>query len=112
MWNRISDCFAVALCLDSFCVLQQAGSLLTFEGASFVGSEAIVKKFVELPFKSIQHDIKSCDCAPSAAGILVFVTGDLKVRQHEHAKQDAGQDIVEYITDSIVLHVIFLFLLG
>jgi len=59
--------------------LYQAGSLLTFEGASFQGSEAIVKKFVELPFKQIQHAIKSVDCAESAAGILVFVTGDLKV---------------------------------
>ena len=59
--------------------LYQPQSLLSFEGANFVGPQQIVEKFVSLPFKALQHEIKSCDCAPSAAGILVFVTGDLKV---------------------------------
>lgn len=64
--------------------LQQPASLLTFEGESFRGPQAIVQKFVGLPFKSIQHAVKSVDCAESAAGILVFVTGDLKVTRRKH----------------------------
>jgi len=51
---------------------------LTFEGQTFQGGDAIVAKFQSLPFKSIAHQVKSVDCAPSAAGIIVFVTGDLK----------------------------------
>lgn len=59
--------------------------MLTFEGQSFQGSAAIVEKFKSLPFRAITHDVKSCDVAPSAAGILVFVTGDLKVEGEANA---------------------------
>ena len=58
---------------------------MTFEGQSFQGAAAIVEKFKSLPFKAIQHLVKSCDCAPSAAGIIVFVTGDLKVEGEVNA---------------------------
>jgi hypothetical protein len=64
---------------------QQPQSLLTFEGLSFQGAEAIVDKFKSLPFAKIQHVVKSVDCAPSAAGIIVFVTGDLKVESEANA---------------------------
>jgi len=65
--------------------LYQPQSQLTFEGHSYQGAQAIVQKFVSLQFKSMQHDIKSVDCAASAAGIIVFVTGDLKVDNEQNA---------------------------
>jgi hypothetical protein len=65
--------------------LYQADSLLTFEGQSFQGADQIVAKFKDLKFGQIAHVVKSCDCAPSAAGILVFVTGDLKVEGEANA---------------------------
>lgn len=79
-----ADSTLLCACLLLF-LLQQPASLLTFEGASFQGPQAIVEKFKSLPFTSIQHQVKSCDCAPSAAGIIVFVTGDLKVEGEVNA---------------------------
>jgi len=56
-------------------------SILSFEGATFIGTENIMKKYQSLNFKKVAHKIISFDCQPSgsASGILVFVCGDLKV---------------------------------
>lgn len=54
-------------------------SMLTFEGQQFQGTQNIMKKITELPFKVVQHIITTVDCQPSGQnGVLVFVVGQLK----------------------------------
>jgi len=66
--------------------LYQASSKLTFEGSQFQGGSAIIGKLQSLPFKKVQHAIKSVDCQPSGCGgLIVFVCGDLKVDDGENA---------------------------
>ena len=54
-------------------------SKLMFEGTTFSGPEEIGKKFAELPFQVIQHEITSVDaCVTIDGGIAVMVVGRLK----------------------------------
>lgn len=61
--------------------LYQDQSILTFEGQKFQGTQQITEKLGGLPFQSCQHRVVSLDAQPSVGGgILVFVTGQLLVR--------------------------------
>jgi len=67
--------------------LYQAMSKMTFEGFCFQGTAAIMGKLTSLSFKKVVHSIKSVDCQASGCGggILVFVTGDLKIDEENNA---------------------------
>uniref|UniRef100_A0A1D1XSK0 Nuclear transport factor 2 n=1 Tax=Anthurium amnicola TaxID=1678845 RepID=A0A1D1XSK0_9ARAE len=67
--------------------LYQEASMLTFEGAKTLGSQAIVAKLTSLPFQQCRHDISTVDCQPSgpAGGMLVFVSGLLQLAGEQHA---------------------------
>merc|ERR1719456_79748 len=56
-------------------------SLLTFEGEQFQGSQSIVQKLCSMQFTKVQHEIVKADHQPNPmnGGVLVFVTGNLKV---------------------------------
>ncbi|KAI8805147.1 nuclear transport factor 2 [Cladochytrium replicatum] len=60
-------------------------SMLTFEGASILGTAGILEKLVSLPFERVQHKIDTLDVQPSNPqvpnALLVFVTGQLLVDQ-------------------------------
>ena len=58
-------------------------SMLSFEGEHFQGAQSILKKFQSLGMQSIAHQILTHDVQPSSipGGILVFVTGNLKMDQ-------------------------------
>lgn len=59
--------------------LYNEGSMLTFEGDQFAGTEGIMKKLLGLPFKSVKHVLTTIDCQPTQQnGVLVFVLGQLK----------------------------------
>ncbi|CAO3629646.1 unnamed protein product [Cunninghamella blakesleeana] len=61
--------------------------MLSFEGSSFVGADAISQKLVDLPFTQIQHKITTMDCQPSAQGstnIIVFISGQLMIDGQDH----------------------------
>jgi hypothetical protein len=61
--------------------LYQDGSMLTFEGQKFQGTQAIVGKLAQLPFNQCKVNPTSMDFQPSVAGgIMVFVTGSIVVR--------------------------------
>jgi hypothetical protein len=61
--------------------LYQDGSMLTFEGQKFQGTQAIVGKLAQLPFNQCKVNCTSMDFQPSVAGgIMVFVTGSIVVR--------------------------------
>ena len=66
--------------------LYQDGSMLTFEGEQFLGAQNIAGKLLSLPFPQCQHFISTVDCQPSgpAGGMLVFVSGNLKLPGEEH----------------------------
>lgn len=60
--------------------LYQEGSMLTFEGQKFQGTQAIVAKLAALPFNQAKVNPTSMDFQPSVAGgIMVFVTGSIQV---------------------------------
>lgn len=64
--------------------LYQEGSMFTFEGEQFGGSQAIMQKLVNgMHFSTVQHKVSTCDAHPSPLGngILCFVTGLLVVDQ-------------------------------
>ena len=64
----------------SVAAVYQPNSMLTFVDSQVQGAEAIVKHLVEgVKFGSIQHNVLSLDAQPTAQGILVFVTGHVKV---------------------------------
>ncbi|CAF2045281.1 unnamed protein product [Brassica rapa] len=67
--------------------LYQEGSMLTFEGQKIQGSQNIVAKLTSLPFQQCKHNITTVDCQPSgpAAGMLVFVSGNLQLAGEQHA---------------------------
>jgi len=56
-------------------------SMMTFEGESFMGTEKIMAKLSNLKFGKIQHKLTKVDCQPNPfnGGVMIFVTGDLKV---------------------------------
>ncbi|XP_062302027.1 nuclear transport factor 2, like [Osmerus eperlanus] len=54
-------------------------SCLTWEGEGFPGREAIMKKLISLPFKSIKHSITAQDHQPTPDSCVVsMVMGQLK----------------------------------
>jgi hypothetical protein len=58
--------------------LYSDSSMLSFEGAPFMGSQAIVTKLVSLPFQQCKISVVSFDCQPtSMPGVLIFVTGSI-----------------------------------
>ena len=63
-------------------------SMLSFEGEHKQGVAAIVEKFQSLGMQSIAHQIITQDCQPSSTpgGILVFVTGLLKMDEDSPLK--------------------------
>ena len=67
--------------------LYQEQSLLSFEGNRIQGVQAIMQKLTSLPFQQCQHSVSSLDAQPSLSnGIIVFVTGQLLVRNAESGR--------------------------
>ncbi|XP_030457040.2 nuclear transport factor 2B [Syzygium oleosum] len=68
--------------------LYQPTSMLTFEGQRVVGVHDITEKLSQLPFDQCQHLISSIDSQPystnGTAGIVVFVSGSLRLPGEEH----------------------------
>ena len=66
--------------------LYQDGSMLTFEGEKFMGSQAIQGKISSLPFNQCKHNVNTVDCQPSgpSGGMVVFVSGNLQLTDQEH----------------------------
>eukprot|EP01095_Lingulamoeba_sp_RSL-Kostka_P006694 TRINITY_DN2109_c2_g1_i1.p1 TRINITY_DN2109_c2_g1~~TRINITY_DN2109_c2_g1_i1.p1 ORF type:complete len:123 (+),score=42.30 TRINITY_DN2109_c2_g1_i1:65-433(+) len=71
---------------EGLCDLYQEESMLTFEGTQHQGAQDIVEKLVSLPFKKVEHDIQTLDCQPTVGGLLVFVSGALKVDDDNEIK--------------------------
>eukprot|EP00882_Tetradesmus_deserticola_P001188 GHRQ01001286.1.p1 GENE.GHRQ01001286.1~~GHRQ01001286.1.p1 ORF type:complete len:123 (+),score=33.63 GHRQ01001286.1:176-544(+) len=66
--------------------LYQDGSMLTFEGQKFQGTQAIVGKLAQLPFNQCKVNCTSMDFQPSVAGgIMVFVTGSIVTEGESNA---------------------------
>ncbi|WIA12014.1 hypothetical protein OEZ86_002996 [Tetradesmus obliquus] len=66
--------------------LYQEGSMLTFEGQKFQGTQAIVAKLAALPFNQAKVNPTSMDFQPSVAGgIMVFVTGSIQTEGESNA---------------------------
>ncbi|CAN6165613.1 unnamed protein product [Urochloa humidicola] len=59
--------------------LFQEGSMLTFEGETFVGAAAITAKLTSLQFSTCKHEVTAMDYQPSgpAGGMLVVVSGTM-----------------------------------
>jgi hypothetical protein len=59
--------------------LQQANSMMTFEGQSFQGPQNIITKLKGVG--QVQHQIKSMDVQPSTtpSALIIFVTGTIKI---------------------------------
>ncbi|KAI8385023.1 uncharacterized protein BYT42DRAFT_564439 [Radiomyces spectabilis] len=67
--------------------LYRESSMLTFEGAQFVGANAIVEKLVSLPFQKVLHRVSTFDAQPSApnsSNLLVTVTGQLLIDDEQN----------------------------
>ena len=60
-------------------ILQNEGSMLTFEGEQFQGSPNILNKLRAVG--KVVHEIKSMDVQPSATGnaLVIFVTGSVRI---------------------------------
>jgi hypothetical protein len=53
---------------------------LTWENDQIQGKVNILKKFGELPFKTVKHELSTTDCQPSpSGGIIVFVGGIMTI---------------------------------
>lgn len=54
---------------------------MTFEGDNFQGQQLIVQKLVNMPFKTVKHEVVKIDSQPNPFnnGVITFVTGNLKV---------------------------------
>ncbi|KAF2429196.1 putative nuclear transport factor NTF-2 [Tothia fuscella] len=65
--------------------LYRDNSMLTFESAAVAGTAGIIEKLVSLPFQKVEHRVDTLDAQPSseAGGILVLVTGALKVDEEQ-----------------------------
>nr|GAT60892.1 nuclear transport factor 2 [Mycena chlorophos] len=62
--------------------LYRDSSMLSFEGAQILGTNAIVEKLASLPFQKVEHKVTTKDAQPSSssvASVLVSVTGMLVV---------------------------------
>ncbi|KAL9714720.1 Nuclear transport factor 2 [Leucoagaricus gongylophorus] len=59
--------------------LYRETSMMTWEGAEFLGTAKIVNKLTTLPFEKVQHRVTTVDAQPSGNGLLVFFTGILAV---------------------------------
>eukprot|EP00455_Lapot_gusevi_P009618 TRINITY_DN1431_c0_g2_i3.p2 TRINITY_DN1431_c0_g2~~TRINITY_DN1431_c0_g2_i3.p2 ORF type:complete len:129 (+),score=43.30 TRINITY_DN1431_c0_g2_i3:64-450(+) len=60
--------------------LFQANSMVTFVDTKVQGQEAILKHFTEgVNFNNVSHTPLSIDAQPTGPGILVFVTGHIRV---------------------------------
>lgn len=59
---------------------------MTFEGEAFQGVDLIVNKLNSLPFKKVQHFVVKADFQPNPFnnGVMIFVTGDLRVDDEEN----------------------------
>lgn len=70
--------------------LYQDQSKMTYEGEFYEGAANIMNKLVNgLKFQTVAHDVFNVDCQPSGCnGVLVFVTGQLKV--------DGGANALHY----------------
>lgn len=66
--------------------LYHSTSMLTFEGHKVQGVDEISQKLNLLPFDQCQHVISTIDSQPSSftGGIMVFVSGSLKLPGEEH----------------------------
>jgi glycine/serine hydroxymethyltransferase len=77
--------------------LYQDGSMLTFEGAKFMGAANIASKLTSLPFALCQHTIATVDCQLSGpqGGMIVFVSGNIATsaeeQQRPHKFSQVGQ---------------------
>jgi len=72
---------------DNLKALYRPQSLLTFEGAQFEGTEAIVEKLTSLPFEKVHHRVSTFDAQLSSRptnSILVSVTGLLVVDDEQN----------------------------
>ncbi|KAH8884672.1 nuclear transport factor 2 [Thozetella sp. PMI_491] len=64
--------------------LYRPNSMLTFESASVLGSNAIVEKLAGLPFQKVKHQLATLDAQPSLNdGVLILVTGQLLVDEEQ-----------------------------
>jgi hypothetical protein len=63
---------------------------LTWENEQIQGKVNILKKFGELPFRTVKHDLSTTDCQPSpSGGIIIFVGGHITIdgeQQHRFAE--------------------------
>jgi hypothetical protein len=61
--------------------LYRPSSMLTFEGAQFLGVGAIVEKLTSLGFNHVRHNVSTIDAQPSisSGALIVSVTGYLFV---------------------------------
>ena len=60
--------------------LYQDASVMSYEGKSFQGRQNIMTHLTTgVKFATVQHIVKSMDVQHTGAGLLVCVTGDLKV---------------------------------
>ncbi|KAF3184001.1 Nuclear transport factor 2 [Orbilia oligospora] len=61
--------------------LYRPTSLLTFESSQTQGAADITEKLVGLPFQKVEHQVATKDAQPlpGGSGIVVLVTGALKV---------------------------------
>ncbi|CAD7967650.1 unnamed protein product [Amoebophrya sp. A25] len=61
-------------------------SMLTFEGEAFQGQQKIMEKLNNLKFSKIAHKLTKVDCQPNPFnnGVMIFVTGDLKVDEDDN----------------------------
>eukprot|EP00918_Siedleckia_nematoides_P025570 GHVU01055203.1.p1 GENE.GHVU01055203.1~~GHVU01055203.1.p1 ORF type:complete len:128 (-),score=19.80 GHVU01055203.1:195-578(-) len=62
-------------------------SMLTWEDERVQGATNIVNKLSQLNFAKVAHNVVKCDCQPSPGmGVLVVVTGDLKIDENSPLK--------------------------
>lgn len=64
--------------------------MLTFENSQTQGTQAIVTKLQELPFKKVAHRISTLDAqpsSPSGGGVLVMVTGELLIDEEQNSQR-------------------------
>ncbi|KAK9057965.1 hypothetical protein SSX86_022806 [Deinandra increscens subsp. villosa] len=72
---------------SSLSSLYHQSSMLTFEGQKLQGVDDICSKINQLPFDKCHHLISTIDAQPTssyAGGIVVFVSGSLRLNCEEH----------------------------
>ncbi|KAI1025932.1 hypothetical protein LB503_006905 [Fusarium chuoi] len=60
-------------------------SMLTFESASVLGTQAITEKLAGLPFEKVKHQVSTLDAQPSndQGGVIILITGALLVDEEQ-----------------------------